>query len=322
MSTPFSTCWVVTDGKAGMESQCVGLAEALGLSPVIKQVQLRPLWRALSPYLRMRLAHAFKNKHVLSPPWPDLLIASGRLSVAASLYVRAQSRRDGRPTLTIQIQDPVIAPSYFDLVIAPLHDELRGDNVIRTVGALHRIRAEKLAAAAEALRQRVVPIGPPFIGVLIGGANGVYRMGEQEILALSARLDEFATREGASLIVTPSRRTGDGNIALLGTSLKSERVFLWDGTGENPYFGILGLADRLVVTADSVNMISEAVASGKPVYVYPLPGGSQKSQRFLDTVFARNLARPLRSPIEDYEPVAFNEMETVARAVRERLAAR
>ena len=302
-----------------MESQCVGLAEALGLSPSIKQVRLRPLWRFFSPWLRAGLGHAFENEAVLSPPWPDLLIASGRLSVAASLYVRNMSARAGNRTFTIQIQDPVISPKHFDLVVAPLHDELQGENIIQTVGALHRITPEKLSDAALALRQRVPALAPPFIGVLVGGSNGVYRLGAQEATKLASQLAALAESEGASLLITPSRRTGDGNVALLRSSLTGARVFLWDGRGGNPYFGILGLADRIVVTADSVNMISEAAASGKRVYVYPLPGGSKKSQRFLDAVFARGLARPFRLPLEDYAPRVFNEMDTVAKTVRRRL---
>ncbi len=103
-----STCWVVTDGKAGMESQCLGLAEALGLDPVIKRVALRTPWRQLSPYLRLGHGHALRRRSsdALAPPWPDLLIATGRHSIAASLYVRGQSRRAGRPTVTVQVQDP------------------------------------------------------------------------------------------------------------------------------------------------------------------------------------------------------------------------
>lgn len=86
-----------------MESQCLGLAEALGLTTEIKRVRMRAPWRVLSPYLQLGLAHAFENKIALAPPWPDLLIASGRLSVPASLYVREQSARAGRRTFTVQI---------------------------------------------------------------------------------------------------------------------------------------------------------------------------------------------------------------------------
>lgn len=101
MRAPVPSCWVVTDGKIGMESQCVGLAEALGLVPAVKRVSLRQPWRSLAPYLRAGLACAFKEP--LAPPWPELLIASGRLSVPASLHVKAQTTRAGKACFTIQI---------------------------------------------------------------------------------------------------------------------------------------------------------------------------------------------------------------------------
>ena len=111
------SCWVVTDGKAGMESQCVGLAEALGLNPIVKRVSLRAPWRQLTPYVRFGGRAQFAPaSDPLAPPWPDLFIATGRQSVAASVLVRKLS---GGRTKTVQLQNPVIAPSHFDLVVVP-----------------------------------------------------------------------------------------------------------------------------------------------------------------------------------------------------------
>jgi mitochondrial fission protein ELM1 len=181
-----STCWIVTDGKAGMESQCLGLAEALGLDPIVKRVTLRTPWRQLSPYLRLGHRHAFtRSSDALSPPWPDLLIATGRHSVAASLHVRQESRHSGQPTMTVQIQDPVIAPSNFDLVVVPGHDRLTGANVVQTIGALHRVTPAKLRAAAAKLEGNLKDFPRPYIGVLIGGPNAAYRFGEDEMRRLS-----------------------------------------------------------------------------------------------------------------------------------------
>src|ERR1700683_4283789 len=164
MTVDFKTCWIVTDGKAGMESQCLGLAEALGVEPLVKRVMLRTPWRQLSPYLNFGLSHAYeKGSDALAPPWPDILIATGRHSVPASLYVRGESRRAGARTLTVQLQNPVIAPSHFDLVVAPLHDRLSGPNVISTIGALHRVTRARLAADAAAFAPQVAHLPRPYV---------------------------------------------------------------------------------------------------------------------------------------------------------------
>jgi mitochondrial fission protein ELM1 len=163
---------VVTDGKAGMESQCVGLAEALGLTPTVKRVRLRNPWRLLTPYLRLGGHKQFAaGSDALAPPWPDLLIATGRHSVAASILVK---RLSGGHTQTVQLQNPVIAPSHFDLVVVPRHDELHGDNVVSTRGALHRITPELLRTGADRLRPEVARLARPYISVLIGGSNAAY----------------------------------------------------------------------------------------------------------------------------------------------------
>jgi mitochondrial fission protein ELM1 len=292
-----------------MESQCLGLAEALELAPTIFRISLREPWRSLAPHLRIGLSNAFE--HPFSPPWPDLLIATGRHSVPASLHIGRQSPLTRR----VQIQNPGIHPGNFDLVITPMHDDLRGANVIHTVGALHRATPERLAAEAAALASRIANLPHPRIGVLIGGTSGVYRFGADEARALAQELREQLSRLGGSFVLTPSRRTGDDNVAILRNTLAGTPGFFWDGTGENPYFGILGSADVLLVTADSVNMITEACASGHPVYVYNLPGGSAKSRRFHEAVFLRGYARPYRGSLAPLPTTLLYEMTRAARAV-------
>jgi uncharacterized protein len=310
VSRRFSSCWVVTDGKSGMESQCLGLAEALGLEPKIFRTALREPWHSLAPHLRVGLGNAFVD-NPLSPPWPDLLIATGRQSVPASLFLRKRSPRTKR----VQIQDPVINPRHFDLVIAPIHDDLWGRNVIQTIGALHRATPKRLAAEGAQFAPRIAGLPRPRIGVLIGGESGAYHFGAEDARALAKEMREQASRLGGSLLVTPSRRTGEDNVRFLREAVSGAPGFFWDGAGANPYFGILGLADVLLVTADSVNMITEACASGHPVYVYNLPGGSSKAECLHEGLYLRGYARPYQGSLEPLPTNRLYEMTRVARAV-------
>ncbi len=293
-----------------MESQCLGLAEALELEPAIHRIALRNPWRDLAPHLRLGLRHAFEDAPLV-PPWPDLLIATGRLSVPASLYVRQRSPRTRR----VQIQNPGISPRHFDLVVTPMHDDLWGANVIQSIGALHRATPRRLAEEAARLAARLAGLPRPFVGALIGGANGVYRFGADEARALAAALTKEAARNGGSLLVTPSRRTGEANIAILREALAGTPGLVWDGSGDNPYFGILGLSDVLLATADSVNMITEACATGKPVYIYGLPGGSEKFERFHEGLTLRGYARLHEGSLESFPVNRLYEMTRIARAV-------
>jgi len=311
--------WVVTDGKAGMESQCLGLAEALGLDPVVKRVRLRTPWRQLTPYFRMGGHLQFAgSSDALAPPWPNLLIATGRHSIVASLWVKKWSR--GR-TWTVQLQNPAIALKHFDLVIAPEHDRLHGENVISTRGALHRVTPKLLRGGAERLKPELVHLPRPYIGVLIGGANAAYRLGADELAALANGLAACARAMEASLIVTPSRRTGQENLRLLKSALSRVPHYLWDMTGDNPYFGILGLADFLVVTCDSVNMVSEAASTGKPLYVADLPGGSAKVERFRRLLNETGIRR-FAGTLAPYSYSPLDNMQMIAERVKTRLSLR
>lgn len=325
ISDPRFSCWVVTDGNAGMETQCLGLAEALGLSPQIKRISLRAPWDWLPPRLGALvcpLTGLDPRGDRLAPPWPDLLIATGRRSVAA---VAAIKRISGK-TVTVQIQNPQFSLAAFDLVVTPLHDRVQGPNVLATTGALHRVTRARLDAAAAEFRASLAHLPRPLVTVLVGGANKAYRMTPQIIGDFCAGLRDLAKISGCSFAVTPSRRTGAENVAALRNGLAGLAHVLWDGAGSNPYFGYLGFADAVIVTSDSVNMTGEACATGKPVYVYDLPGGSAKFLVFHQAMRASGAVRRFvpqtTRQLEIWTPPVIDDTAMVADAVRRLLNAR
>jgi mitochondrial fission protein ELM1 len=312
-------CWIVTDGKAGMESQCLGLAEAMGLEPVRRRVKLRTPWKQLSPHI-LRFGNALAmtgDSDPIAPPWPDVLIATGRHSVAASLAVRSASPR----TFRIQIQNPGVRARLFDLVAAPAHDRLSGENVLSCRGALHRATPGRLASEAARFAPSYAHLPRPLVAVLVGG-GGQYALGAPEITALTEKLRRLMAERGAGLLVTASRRTGAQNEALLRGALAGASAHVWDGSGDNPYFAFLGLADYIVVTADSINMASEACATGKPVYVVDLPGGSKKFRDFQDGLRAAGVTRRFEGSLEPWSYEPFNDAPAVAAEAWRRILSR
>lgn len=313
-------CWVITDGKAGMENQCLGLAEALGAAVVVKRVHLRNPWRRLSPYLRLGARFAADGAgDPIAPPWPDIAIGCGRQAIPPLIAIRQASRKR---CFTIYLQDPRISPRHFDLVVPPEHDRLRGANVVTTRGSLHRVTPAVLAAAAARLAPAYAALPRPRVAVLIGGSSAAYHLTPIIMGDVADRLTALA-RGGAGLMVTTSRRTGADNTAILQARLAGEdNVSFWDGTGENPYFAYLGLADAIIVTCDSTNMVSEACSTGKPVHVIELEGGAAKFRRFLDGLYAAGLARPFTGALEQWSYAPLNEPARIATEVRRRMAAR
>ena len=309
-------CWIVTDGKPGMVNQCLGLAEALSLAPVVKTVRLRSPWRQLSPsVLRVGKRWSLEpGSDPILPPWPDLMLCTGRHSVLASLRVKQFSPK----TFRVQIQNPAISLSNFDLVISPRHDRLAGDNVLSTRGSLHRITAETLAQGRAKWKFVYASLPHPKVAVLVGGPNGAYDMGPDDAQRLGRNLAKLCQEYGAGLMVTPSFRTGDANRDILRQALEGLPAIIWDGTGENPYFGLLALADAIVATPDSINMVSEAASTGKPVYIADLPGGSPKFDAFHKSLRDEGVTRPFAGQLDHWSYEPLNDTALAAMEIRKR----
>jgi mitochondrial fission protein ELM1 len=304
-----------------MENQAVGLAEAMGLTPVIKRVRLKTPWRILSPHVTALKRFAMSERgDSIVPPWPQILIATGRPSILPSLYIKGQS---GGRTFTVQLQDPVSLRRRFDRIVVPAHDGLSGSNVIAMDGALHRITLQRLAAEAPRWTDRFSHIPHPRVAVLLGGANSRYRLGRAEVQELAQQLKAISA-QGYGLLITGSRRTGAGNMESLRQALAGCPAFISDGSGDNPYFGMLAHADAFAVTCDSVNMISEACSTGKPVHVAILPSQGRrrsaardKFSRFHRSLEQSGRIRLFKGRIESWTYEPLQEMNRVARLVQE-----
>ena len=311
--------WVVHDGKIGMANQVIGLAEAVGFPFSEKRLAVRAPWRHLMPQLWWQpLAALAPEGDRLAPPWPDLLIACGRNVIAPAL---AAKRASGGRTFWVQVQDPRFARSEVDLMVVPAHDPARGANVLRTLGAVHRVTAAHLEEGARRLAPLLASLPRPLVAVLIGGDNRVFRLSEARFSALADQLAALA-RAGYGIAVTPSRRTGAAREATLRQRLAGLGAYIWDGAGENPYFGLLGLADAVLVTADSVSMVSEAAATGKPVHIVELEGGSGKFARFHRAMREAGITRRFAGAIESWRYAPPDDTARAAAEIRRRLTMR
>lgn len=315
MASASPTVWTLHDGKIGMANQVTGLAEALGWPIVEKRLAVRAPWSSLAPALWFLPQFAVDPK--LTPPWPDIVIGCGRNSIVPAQMVK---RANGGRTFWVQVQDPRYARNEVDLIVAPQHDPASGPNVLQTIGAVHRVTTEKLAAAAPQFAPLFATLPRPLAAVLIGGDNNVYKMTGPRFAALCDQLANLA-RSGVGLAITPSRRTGATQRAMLQERLGGLPAFIWDGSGANPYFGMLGAADAIVVTADSVSMISEAAATGKPVYIVELEGGSAKFTRFHEAMRRAGVTRPFTGTLKTWTYKPLDDTARAAAEIRRRFAA-
>jgi mitochondrial fission protein ELM1 len=318
--------WAMTDGRAGNVAQAAGLAEAVARS-MAAEVSLQALDLARLPALLPAAAWDWASRHLPGwpeagltrvswrpvAPWPDLAIGAGR---RAAPFVADLRRRHG--IKAVQILDPQMDPSAFDLIVAPAHDAMSPANAIATLGSVGRITPDRVAVAAADLSQVIAHLPEPRVAVLIGGPGNMARWSEADndrLVDTLARLSE----SGAGLMVTTSRRTDPVVTAGLRKALDPAHTLLHDGTGANPYPGLLGHAAAVIVTEDSVNMASEAASTGLPVHVFRVAYPSAKAQAFHAALAAHGAARPFEGRIGSWRYPPLAEADRVAGLILARL---
>jgi mitochondrial fission protein ELM1 len=313
MSHP-AVSWILCEGLAGLQSQALGLAEAAGLTSDLRVLQPGAPWKHFPARFWPRPLNVVAD--AVRAPQPGLAIGCGGMAGP----VLAALRRTGQQV--VQVQNPRMSIGQFDLVIANRHDELTGPNVLVTRTALHRVTQARLEQEAVVWRDRFSPLKRPLVAVLLGGNNGRYTLDTAVGGRLAADLAAMAKRDGVGIAVTPSRRTDPAVTVLMRDALAPVGGWVWDFTGDNPYFGMLALADMIVVTQDSVSMISEASATAVPVMFAPLPGSSRRQGLFIETMMQEGRVRPFEGKFAPWPVTPLNDTPVAAAEMCRRLGLR
>ena len=303
-----------------MEAQGIAVAEAVGLPYSLKRVRVSGAMRLVPARLQIhvppaRLLGFVASNESLVPPWPRLIISIGRRSVPIALALK-----DVAKAYALHIQNPKVPKHRFDLIAAPIHDGYTGDNVVNTFGAVHSVTAERLAGAAQSFAAKNRSASPP-------AHRRAARRRELRPspfrLSLPLRLAQRSPKPRATAADRCSLPRRDEprrrRCAPLWRLSAAFPIFVWDGTGENPYYAFLASADAIVVTEDSVNMVTEAAGTGKPVYVQRLKGKSRRLSQFHELMRERGATRPFAGKIESWSYVPINDTEMVASVIRRAL---
>lgn len=305
--------WLITDGNAGNERQAQALASAMGLDARELHIALRPPWSWFAPRAFPGAWDALpaELRAASEQDPPAIVIGCGRSAALATALLRARTR-----AFAVQILDPRVDARRWDLVITPAHDRLRGDNVLNTIGALNSITPARLAAAALAT-PGLAQLPAPRTAVLIGGTTRAQRIDAGWIASLADRLGDWHAQRGGSFLVSTSRRTAPETVAAARSAFAAWPGAFWSGPedGDNPYLAFLAHANAIVVSPDSVNQLSEASATGKPVYTHAPRPVHGKLVAFLRELVDSGHVRPLRSEPGAYEPRALRETDAVAEEV-------
>jgi len=261
--------WLLMGHRAGDNTQVLALGEALGWPFEVKRFAYKPYERFLNLPFMATLAGVVKSQSsALAPPWPDLVLTAGRRNEPIARWIK---RAAGGRTRLVHVGRPWARLDRWDLVVTtPQYRLPHGPTVLHNEAPLHRVTPERLAKAAREWGPRVAHLPRPYIAVLAGGPSGPYPFDPVSGAKLARQASELAEKRGGSLLITTSARTPAATTdALFAGVTVPSMLYPWRRDDpENPFFGFLALADAIVVTADSVSMMTEACATGMPVYFY------------------------------------------------------
>lgn len=222
----------------------------------------------------------FSHSELLKTP-ANIIISSGSSLISPNIFLKQQNFARN---ITV-MSPPKFLSRFFDLIIAPCHDHLQGRNVISILGTPNRVTPQVVETAAKGMKEKLALKKDLIIGVFIGdGSYSRFQKMLTEIVRISQRLD-------AELLLTTSRRTSPRIERLIKQKLTNFSlcpllIIANEKNIDNAVVKILGLSDLVIITADSISMISEAASSGKSVIVVHIGKGKKKKREFL-----RNLER-------------------------------
>lgn len=307
--------WVLADDRPGNVTQALGVAEALDLPFAIKEIRYNA-WGKLHNLLRAssrRGLYRYSRKAIEQIPPPALVIGAGRRTAPLARWFKR--RFDSK---IVQLMDPGWpGRAAFDLIAVPRHDDTpEAANLIRTLGSCHRASPLRLSLEAAHWQDQLPDLPRPWTLVAVGGAA----RGGGFVAESAQRLIGDCRRFPGSLFVVTSRRTGLAAEKAIAALLPEGSYFRpWGAAGENPYLGLLALADRIVVTGDSMSMCSEACANGGPVFIQDDAELPEKFRLLHRDLYEAGYARPLSGgDLGDWRHPPLNAAGEVAAEIRRR----
>ncbi len=303
---------LLTQGMHGMISQVEGLAKALNVSFKHEKIELNNFWNFFPPKFTPVSDFVLKNKFICDS---KIIISCGRKSVIPSILLKRRFKKD---IFNIHIQDPKVNIENFDSIICPEHDDLQGENVIKTKGAIHYLTNEEINKNINYLKPNQGE--KKVVTFILGGPNKYYSFSEKQMDRMFAKVKNMFISSKYKLIVIPSYRTPD-NILKLAYNYFNEDHLVIRERDKKAYLSSLGLANIVIVTCDSTSMISEAAITGKPVYVAQMNHrlSIHRFEKFYKLFKDLGIIRNLENKIEHWTYDGLKEVNRAALQVKEQM---
>ena len=305
---------LLTQGMHGMISQVEGLAKALDLDFTHHKVELNHFWKLIPPNLSPVSQSVYKK---INHDDFDVIISCGRKSVIPSIHLKNTANKK---VFNIHIQDPKVNLNHFDLIVAPEHDAIEGENVISTKGAIHYLTENEISENKDYLNSFIKKDERKIWALIMGGPTKYYEYSRENIKAIFENLNSLNKQNNFQLVVIPSMRTPK-NIIQYAKDYFGENHTVIETIDKKAYLSALAISEKIVVTCDSSSMISEAALTGKPIYVANISPkkNDKRFQRFRNLFKELNITRILGEEIENWNYQKLDETNRVANIIKQKI---
>ena len=306
---------LLTQGMHGMISQVEGMAKALNTEYSHKIVRLNFPWNLIPPKFTPISKVVLKDKtYINEEEIPDLIISCGRKSVIPSIILKKKNPK----IFTIHIQDPKVSLKNFDAIVSPEHDNLNGENVYSSRGAIHYITEAEIEKAKPYLIKKIN--SQKVVSLILGGPNKYYSFDEAQLIQIFDKIKSNFVSAGYKVIVIPSMRTPKASIELAKKEMGSYGHVV-NSVDKQAYLSAYALANYIVVTCDSTSMISEAATSGKPIFIAHMNAkrNNYRFKRFFDLFKKMGITRDLGEKLESWTYNKHNEAEKIAKLINNKI---
>ena len=303
---------LLTQGMHGMVSQVEGLARALGISYKHQTIKLKPFWNLIPPKFSPISENLIKDKFVCDS---KIIISCGRKSVIPSIALK---KRLGKEIFTIHIQNPKVSLNHFDLIISPEHDNMKGDNVISTTGAIHYLTKKEIKENSNYLGLEKEK--KKLVAFIIGGPNKYYAYSEKIIHQTFNKVKTLFTPDKYRIIVIPSYRTPAKVIKKAYDTFNFNHHVVKE-VDKRAYLSALSISDHIVVTCDSTSMISEAAITGKPVYIAMMKAvkNNYRFKNFYTKLNKLGITKELENNVETWSYDNLDEVNRIAPLIKSKM---
>ena len=306
---------LLTEGMHGMISQVEGMAKALGAEYSHKIVRLSFPWILIPPKFTPISEIVLKDRnYITEEETPDLIISCGRKSVIPSILLKRKNPK----IFTIHIQDPKVSLKNFDAIVAPEHDDLKGDNIYSSKGAIHYITEIEINKAREYLVDKIK--SEKIVSLILGGPNKYYSFDSGQIINIFNKIKTLFVSNGYKVIIIPSMRTPKETIDLAIKEMGS-CGYVENKVNKQAYLSAYALANYIIVTCDSTSMISEAATSGKPIFVAHMQTkrNNYRFKKFFELFKKMGITKDLGEKIETWSYNKHNEAQRIALQLKNKI---